>query len=206
MTFSDMTIKEFLSELASGEPTPGGGAASAFVASMSAALVSMVANVTLADGDYRRSHEKARSTAERCVELRDRFAALADDDARAFAGYMSALAKPKGTREARAARDAAICEAAKNAALVPLDILALCVECAALAAEASLRWSAAARSDALEAAQLARAAGLSAAHNIRANMPFTKDDAFNREAENRLRRALEAINRSQEEAEGPRHV
>lgn len=204
MALFDMTLGEFLGKLSSGDPTPGGGAASALAASMSAALVSMVANVTLVDRDYMRSHDKARNTITRCDELRARFAELAEDEAIAFNGYTRALAMPKDTRANKAARESAICEAAKNAALVPLDMLDLCVECGALAAEASQRWSAAARSDAIEAALLARAAALAAVHNVRANMAFTKDDAFNRETENHLRRAIDAVTNSQEEAESMR--
>lgn len=200
----EKTLEEFLDDLASGEPTPGGGAAAAVVGAMSAALVSMVANVTLNSRDYTRVHGKAASTAERCTELREKFYKLADDDAAAFDGYMRAIRMPKTTRKESAARDEAICEAARRAATVPLETLELCVECGALAAEAAVRWSAAARSDAVEAALLAKAAAVSAAHNVHANMPYTKDDAFNREMENRLRRAIDSVSRFQDEAEGVR--
>jgi formiminotetrahydrofolate cyclodeaminase len=38
----DMTVKDFLAELASKSPAPGGGSVSALAGSLSAALISMV--------------------------------------------------------------------------------------------------------------------------------------------------------------------
>jgi formiminotetrahydrofolate cyclodeaminase len=47
----DMTVKDFLAELASKSPAPGGGSVSALAGSLSAALISMVANLTTGNND-----------------------------------------------------------------------------------------------------------------------------------------------------------
>ena len=50
-------MKEFINALASKEPTPGGGGASAMIGSVAAALGSMVANLTTGKKKYEQYQE-----------------------------------------------------------------------------------------------------------------------------------------------------
>lgn len=47
-----MTVQEFVSELASGSATPGGGSAAGLAGAQGAALLSMVCNLTIGRKKY----------------------------------------------------------------------------------------------------------------------------------------------------------
>lgn len=202
MDLLNTTIGRFIVDLSAGEAIPGGGTASALTGVMSASLVAMVSNVTLADPECKRMHGKAADMARRCAEICARFVELSDADAASYSLYMSALSKPKRTAADRAERNEAVCDAARAAARAALDMVDLCAETASLAVEAAARGAAAARCDAVEAAILARAAAESAAQNVITNVRFTHDDRFNKEAESRLSRARAALEKHEEEARG----
>jgi len=63
MNFEDQKISEFIEQVASNTPTPGGGAVGAITAAMATALVEMVASLTIGKKgyeDYEAGMEKKR--------------------------------------------------------------------------------------------------------------------------------------------------
>lgn len=104
----------FLEDLAAPTPTPGGGAAAAFVAAVSAALCEMVAGLGAAKG-----REGAGDVAAAANALRGRLLLLADADGPAFDQVMAAYRLPKDDPK----RAAAVSAALRVAALSPLDML-----------------------------------------------------------------------------------
>jgi formiminotetrahydrofolate cyclodeaminase len=175
--FRDESIDAFVAELASAEPVPGGGAASAVAASLAAGLVSMVASLSRG----RTRYEPYLATIERGDaeghRLADRLLALADEDAAAYAWFGDAMKLSRGTDEEKAIRTAAIGEAALHAARVPAEVLRCCrdvvVQAEALAGRSNLN----AASDLSVAAHLSVAAAHGAAENVRVNLPFMTDRA-----------------------------
>src|SRR3989344_5598816 len=127
-------VNDFLAELSSDSPAPGGGSAAALSGALAASLVSMVCQLTLGREKFAAAEGKVRPAAAEAVRIRDRLAALMDEDARAFTAVLAAYRLPKGTEEEKAARTAAIQSALHLASSVPL-------ECAALLAEAAV-WGA----------------------------------------------------------------
>ena len=199
MAFENMKIQEFLDELASDSPAPGGGSVAALGASMGAALVSMVASLTVGKEKYKDNWEAMEAVRAKSETLRAKFVRLMNDDTASFNAYMAAMKLPKETDEQKETRKAAIQEAAKRATVVPLETLESCAEMAALAFEASTKGNPNALSDAGSAGLLAHAAGTAAAYNVRINLPSVKDETFVKEVRTRMSRALDDLARCDRE-------
>ena len=84
------SIGQFLDDLASAAPAPGGGAATALVGATAAALVSMVANLTIGRPRYVAVDAAMRSILDKAEASRRDLTRIADDDARAYAGVAAA--------------------------------------------------------------------------------------------------------------------
>ncbi|MDD5636182.1 MAG: cyclodeaminase/cyclohydrolase family protein, partial [Atribacterota bacterium] len=95
----DKKIKSFLDMLASKSPTPGGGSTAALVGAMSAALLSMVGNLTIGKEKYQDVQEDIRRLLKKSEKLRDDFERLIDKDVDAFNQFMAIMKLPKETKE-----------------------------------------------------------------------------------------------------------
>lgn len=195
MAFETQKIQEFLDELASDSPAPGGGSVAALCAAMGAALVSMVANLTVGKEKYRENWAEMEQTLARSELLRARFICLMNDDTESFNGFMAAMRMPKDTDEEKAARRAAMENASRAATEVPLATLECCVELAEMANDAMRLGNPNTASDAGSAALLALAAGKAAAYNVRINLPGIKDALFTLGVRDRMACALDTLAR-----------
>ncbi len=178
MTPRAMTLPDFVAELASPSPAPGGGSVGALGGALAAGLVSMVGGLTVgrekyaaASAEMARVRDEAKAAAAELLELIDR-------DAAAFGAYMAALKLPKATDAQKAERARAMRSAAKGAVEAPLRTLELSARAARLALTAIRLGNRNAVSDAAAAGQFARAAAITAAYNVRINLPLVKDDRF----------------------------
>ena len=175
---AEETIAHFLDALASGAPTPGGGAAAALEAALGAALVSMVCNLTIGREKYRAYEQtmmEARATAE---ELRAQALALVAEDSASYSAVGAAYALPRGSDEEKAARQARIQEALKGATDVPLRTVALAARVIELCAHIVDGANTNAISDVGVGALCARAALDGSALNVKINLALIKDEEF----------------------------
>ena len=113
------SVRDYTARLASGDPTPGGGSAAALVGALAAALGEMVANFTRGKEGW----EEIEPALTSLTVHREALLNLTDQDAEAYAGVGAAYKLPKATDEDKAARTAAIQEALKAAAQVPLGVI-----------------------------------------------------------------------------------
>lgn len=99
MSLYDKTLNEYLEVASSSSPTPGGGSVSAVVATSAAAMVCMVANLTIGKKGYEECWDAAKSILEDAKKCIDSLKELTAKDMEAFETYMAAFRLPKDTEE-----------------------------------------------------------------------------------------------------------
>jgi glutamate formiminotransferase/formiminotetrahydrofolate cyclodeaminase len=130
-----MTNREFVDELSTDSPAPGGGSVAALCAAQAAGLTAMVGNLTVGKKKYAAAQERVKEIAERGQELKDFFLAAIDGDTNAFNAVMDCMRLPKQTPRQQKERDLAVAEATREATRVPLSVLAAVPELLELAGE-----------------------------------------------------------------------
>lgn len=184
--FVELSVTEFLDALASKEPVPGGGSGAALAGALSAALVSMVCNLTIGKKGYEDVDAPMAELLEKSEALRRELPQLLEADTKVYARVMAAYRLPRKTDAEKAAREAAMQQALKDAAEVPLTIAERCaqvVDLAMPAAEMGNQWAV---SDAGVGVLLAEAAMRAALLNVVINLASIKDAAFVEDAEARI--------------------
>jgi len=182
----DLTTRQLLDKLASDAPTPGGGSASALAGAQAAALVEMVAALTLGNEKYAASRSALEPIRTKAATYRAELAGLVDRDAEAYDGVVAAMRLPKQTDEEKAARKAARQRALQYAAEIPLKTAEISAAVSDLAAAAAPHANPSAGSDLLVAAMLAQAALGGAAANVRINLGGLANEEFAARANERL--------------------
>lgn len=172
-------MNEFLDELASSSPAPGGGSVSALCGSLGAALDTMVCNLTIGKKKYADVSEEMEELKASSEELRKSLYELIDKDAEAFNEVMRAFKMPKETEEQKSVRKQAIQKAFKGAAEVPLEVAGKCLEVLEVSAVLAEKGNKNAVSDAAVSALVARAGLQGALLNVKINLGSIKDREFN---------------------------
>ena len=187
----DKSVQEFLDELASKASTPGGGSAAAIMAAMGAALVSMVANLTVGKKNYEAVDADMQDMLASSESLRDRATDMIRADVEVFDQVMAAYGMPKDTEDEKAKRSETIQEALKAATDVPLDCAKLCAEVIELCKPMAEKGNTNVISDAGVAVLAAHAALRSAALNVYINIGGIKDKEFADDRRQQLESLLE---------------
>jgi len=174
----DKSIQIFLDELASKSATPGGGSVSALMGAQSAALTSMVCNLTIGKLKYAEVEIEMQVLLQKSEALREKLTGLIKADVDVFNRLMAAYGLPKETDEEKVARTEAIQTVLKAATEVPLDCARACAEAIELSRCAANKGNLGVISDA-GAAVMAGYGGLkSAALNVYINTGSLKDRQF----------------------------
>ena len=113
----NQSLEDFIDELSRKSPAPGGGSVSALAGALSAALTSMVINLSIF-----KNKDKYGNKAQK---LKDQFIQLIQEDASSFDSVMNAFKMKKKTKADQNSRKSAIQEAYKNAVSPPMKMLDL---------------------------------------------------------------------------------
>jgi glutamate formiminotransferase/formiminotetrahydrofolate cyclodeaminase len=124
----DKTVSDFLDELASESPAPGGGSVAALCGALSASLSAMVANLTFEKKGFEKQKKLLEETGVKGQALKARFITAIDADTQAFNRIIEARRMAKSTADEIADRDQAIFAANKEAIDVPMSVLKACTE------------------------------------------------------------------------------
>jgi formiminotetrahydrofolate cyclodeaminase len=169
-------MNAFLERLGSSDPVPGGGSASALTAAMGAALVAMVAELTLGRPGYAEHEATISKLRSDALDRRAELLRLAQRDADAYDAVVRARRMPKESEAERKARSDALGKAMIDAARAPLRAAVVASEVLDLAARIASIGNRNAVSDAGVAALLAAAGLRGALLNVRINLPYLPAD------------------------------
>jgi formiminotetrahydrofolate cyclodeaminase len=176
--FVDDTVRGFNDALASKEPAPGGGSASAHAVAQAAGLLCMYCRLTTGRKKFAAVEEKMNDAIKELERGRARLLELIDLDARAYTGVMNGYALPKDTDAQKAARTEAIQAALKEAATVPMEVCTWAVRLLEVAQVVHKDGNPNGLTDAGVGVQLAMAGFAGAALNVYVNLGTIKDETF----------------------------
>ncbi|MDO5427237.1 MAG: cyclodeaminase/cyclohydrolase family protein [Coriobacteriia bacterium] len=123
-----MDLDNFVEDLTSNSPAPGGGAASALFGVLGAALSSMVCALTEGRKKYVDSEPFVQDQHKKILELQEELKAMMDADVDAFMQISAAYKLPKETDEEKTKRSEAIQAALEPAIKVPFKIIQLAAQ------------------------------------------------------------------------------
>jgi methenyltetrahydrofolate cyclohydrolase len=175
---ADLSVREFLDELASNSPAPGGGSVSALAGAMAAGLLHMVLGLTVGREVFFSAEAELTPLVAETERLRMDLLGLVDEDTAAYNGVLAAFRLPRETDEQKRARAAGVQDAFKRAADVPMEVASRCVEVLRLCPTLLEKGNPNALSDAGVAGRMAFAGLQGAAMNVRINLPSIKEGAY----------------------------
>ena len=174
----DKSIQTFLDELASNQATPGGGSVAAVLGAQSAALISMVCNLTIGKEKYADVEEDMKSLLKQSESLREELTAMIKADVDVFDKLMSSYGLPKNTDEEKQLRSIQIQAVLKDATTVPLECAKACAKTIKLSRIAAEKGNTGVISDAGVAVMSGFSGLKSAALNVYINARSIKDKEF----------------------------
>ena len=122
------TIENYLDELSSNSPTPGGGNVSALCGALAASLGTMVCSLTIGKKKYHEVETEMMKLRNKLGIYKEHFIELAGKDNDAFNEVMEAYKLPMETETDRTKRLIKIEETTLKAAKVPAEVMNYCNE------------------------------------------------------------------------------
>jgi len=186
----DKKINNFLDELASNSPTPGGGSVAALAGALGAALVSMVGNLTIGKKKYEDVEEDIKKIISFSEKLRYELSQLIEEDVKAFNNFMATYKMPKETEDEKKIRAEKIQESLIKAAKIPLRVAYKCIDILSLSKEVAEKGNINVVSDAGVAVLMAEAALESAILNVKINLRMITDEKVKTELSSSIKELL----------------
>lgn len=117
------TLQNYLDELSSSSPTPGGGNVAALCGALSSSLATMVCNLTIGKKKYAEVESEMISLKEKLEIYQKKFIELGKKDNLAFDKVIDAFKLPKDTDEQKEIRNKEIENATIGAAEIPSEVM-----------------------------------------------------------------------------------
>lgn len=174
----NLSCNDFIDELASDSPAPGGGSVSALAGSMSAGLVSMVARLTRGKEQYWPEQDELEVILTKVNDLKEELRDCVDRDTEAFNQVMAAFKLPKTSNEEKQVRAQAIQDGLKTAVIVPLEVAESCLKVLHYVKIIVDKGNPNALSDSAVAALMSYAGLQGAIFNMEINLNSIKDQSF----------------------------
>ena len=198
----EKSLRDYISEAASGNPTPGGGSVSALAGSLGSALTQMVGNLTFDKKSFAELNDDVKKELEENFKIlqnkMDTLSDIVDEDSKAFDGVLEAFKLPKDTEEEKKIRTSAIQEGYKHALEVPLKCAEECLNLLKLQSVFASYGNVNAITDVGVGALLAHSGLEGALLNVRINLLSIKDEEYKTEIDDKMSIILEEGNKLRE--------
>ena len=129
MKLIDLSVKDFISEVDSKSPAPGGGSISSLASALGISLIRMVGHLTVSKKKFISLSDEIKlefqSTIDSMLLIKDELIALIDQDTEAFNQIMKAYQLPKDSEEQIIQRKLKIEEETINAIIIPSKVASL---------------------------------------------------------------------------------
>lgn len=183
------SLDGWLQDLASSQPVPGGGSASALAGALAAALVEMVCRLTMGKKAYAAVETRVREILAEATQLRGELRRLVDEDAAAYAQVSQAYKVPKDDPERSKRIDVALLGASQT----PLDGAKRAVRVLFLATELARIGNKNAQSDATVAMHCAHAAIYGLLANVDINLASLSNRSLGTHLDSEVKQLLGEI-------------
>ena len=192
----EKTLQEYLNELSSNSPTPGGGNVAALCGALSASLGTMVCNLTIGKKKYADVENEMISVKQKLESYQKTFVGLGAKDNAAFEKVMEAFKLPKETDAEKETRSKKIEEATIGAADIPAQVMKTCADILPLLKIIIDKGNRNSLSDAGVAASVIGTAAKSAYMNVIINCSSLSNQTIAQEIKKREDVSIEEISRS----------
>jgi len=172
------SVQNFVDEVASKNPAPGGGSVAALAGALGAALGCMTARLTLGKPGYEPVEPEIQDTLRKLEDLRKVMLAIVDEDTQAYSKVSAAFALPKESGPQKLERSKAIQDATKGASEVPLKLTRKCGVAMDLVLQLAKKGNPSCASDAGVGGLVLYAGLKGAALNVEINLGGLKDQEF----------------------------
>lgn len=202
-TLIDRSIVDFIDELDSNSPAPGGGSVSALSSALGVALIRMVGHLSVSKKRFLKLdqaiQEEFKRTIDELENKKKRLEELIDLDTNAFDRIMAALKLPKDLDEEKIVRKDELEKATLEAIRVPLEVAQVSMR-ALQSIKRVLRYGNKQAISDLGVAALMLASGIEGAClNIVINLPGLKDEALKRTYEQEANTLIERAHAHRDE-------
>ena len=201
MSLIDLSVRDLLDAFSSGDPTPGGGSASALASALGASLLMMVAGLPKTRGGSDEDRAALDAAAAALAAMRASLSGAVDADTAAYDQVVAAYKMPKGSADEQAARKAAIQAALRAATDVPLEVARWSTAVLGQSIAVARHGHAAAASDVGVAIALLRAGARGARLNVEINLGSVADKAYAAEVGEEIDRMSQEAARAADEAD-----
>jgi len=174
----EKSCTDFVAQLSTGAPVPGGGGAAALAGAVGAALAGMVGNLTVGKKKYAAYEPEVIALMQRAKAIEERMLEMVDEDAALFLPLAEAYRLKSGTEEEARHKVETLENALKDACMVPFQIVQSALEGIQIHEELVEKCSALAISDIGVGVQCLRTALIGGHLNILINLQLIKDQEF----------------------------
>ena len=190
---TSITLQEYLNELSSSSPTPGGGNVSAFCGVLACSLGIMVCNLTIGKKKYADVESEIKEIKAQLENFQNKFLNLAEEDNKVFNKVMDAFKLLKETDAQKKIRSEKIEEATLEAASVPADVIDACRKVVSILKTLVIKGNQNSISDAGVAASLFSTAAQGAYLNVLINVSSLNNKAIGDELLKKSELAYEEV-------------